>query len=83
MSRLAKIALLVALAAAATVGGAWLFQLAGYSPCELCLKQRVPYYVGVPLAVPAKVAEPAPPAIATEVQSVPASEPSSQLRISR
>lgn len=50
MSPLAKIALFVAVAAAATVGGAWAFQLAGYAPCELCLKQRIPYYVGVPLA---------------------------------
>ena len=48
---LARIALFIALAAAATVGGAWLFQLAGYAPCELCLKQRIPYYIGAPAAL--------------------------------
>lgn len=31
--------------------GAWLFEWAGYAPCELCLQQRYAYYVGVPLAV--------------------------------
>lgn len=35
---------------AATIVGAWGVQLAGYAPCELCLAQRWPYYVGVPLA---------------------------------
>jgi disulfide bond formation protein DsbB len=37
--------------AAAAIGGAWLFQLAGYLPCELCLEERWPYYVGVPYAL--------------------------------
>jgi disulfide bond formation protein DsbB len=33
------------------IGGAWYSQLVlGLSPCELCLLQRWPYYVGVPLA---------------------------------
>ena len=36
--------------ALATIAGAWMFQLAGYLPCELCLKQRWAYYAGVPLA---------------------------------
>ncbi len=45
-----RAALVVFIAAAATIGGAWLFQMAGYIPCELCLKERWPYYVGVPLA---------------------------------
>jgi disulfide bond formation protein DsbB len=41
----------VALAlSAAAIGGAWLFQLAGYAPCELCLEERWPYYVGTPFA---------------------------------
>ena len=31
--------------AAATILGAWAFQVAGFLPCELCLKQRVAYYV--------------------------------------
>lgn len=33
-----------------TIGGALAFQAAGYAPCELCLLQRWPYYVGMPLA---------------------------------
>lgn len=40
------------LLAAATIAGAWGFQLiGGYVPCALCLTQRVPYYVGLPLAL--------------------------------
>ena len=48
---LTRATLLVLLVASATIGGAWAFQLAGYAPCELCLKQRIPYYTGVPVAV--------------------------------
>lgn len=33
-----------------TIAGAWMFQWAGYLPCELCLKQRWAYYGGVPIA---------------------------------
>lgn len=34
----------------ATIIGAWGFQLiGGYQPCPLCLEQRIPYYVGLPL----------------------------------
>lgn len=45
---LAALALVIA---AATILGAWGFELiGGYVPCPLCLKQRIPYYVGVPLA---------------------------------
>jgi len=37
---------------AATILTAWGFQLiGGYLPCPLCLEQRVPYYVGIPLAL--------------------------------
>jgi disulfide bond formation protein DsbB len=43
-------ALFLMLAMAATVGTALGFQhLGGYIPCKLCLAQRTPYYVGVPL----------------------------------
>lgn len=35
---------------AATIGGAWTFEALGYAPCELCLAQRWPYYLGIPLA---------------------------------
>jgi disulfide bond formation protein DsbB len=43
-------ALFVLVVAFATIAGAWAFQLAGYLPCELCLKQRYAYYAGVPFA---------------------------------
>ena len=41
----------------ATIAGAWGFQLiGGYVPCALCLQERIPYYVGLPLALVAAVA---------------------------
>ena len=43
-------ALITALAGAALVG-AWIFEAFGYSPCELCLKQRIAYHFGIPLAL--------------------------------
>lgn len=47
-------ALLVAVAAALTVGGALVFQHGfGYVPCMLCLWGRWPYYLGAPLALAA------------------------------
>jgi disulfide bond formation protein DsbB len=43
-------ALAVALGAAATVGGALVFEhVFGYVPCKLCLIQRNPYYIAIPL----------------------------------
>lgn len=46
------LASLVALGAAATIGGALFFQhVLGYQPCPLCLLQRWPYYVGLPVAL--------------------------------
>ena len=45
-------ALLVAalLLASASIGGAWFSELVlGYVPCKLCLWQRIPYYVGLPV----------------------------------
>jgi disulfide bond formation protein DsbB len=45
-------ALAVAAIGAATLLGAWFFQYGlGLPPCPLCLQQRVPYYVAVPLAL--------------------------------
>lgn len=36
---------------AVTVGAALGFQhIGGYVPCKLCLEQRLPYYIGVPVA---------------------------------
>jgi disulfide bond formation protein DsbB len=44
-------ALLVLLGAVLTVGGALVFEhVLGYVPCKLCLTERVPYYLAIPLA---------------------------------
>ena len=44
----------IAFAAAATIGGALIFQhVWGYQPCKLCLQQRYPYYAGIPIALAA------------------------------
>jgi disulfide bond formation protein DsbB len=45
-------ATVVAVVGAATILGAWFFQLVvGLKPCPLCLEQRYVYYFGIPLAV--------------------------------
>ena len=45
-------ALAVTAIAAATLAGAWFFQLVwGLVPCPLCLEQRYAYYLAVPLGV--------------------------------
>jgi disulfide bond formation protein DsbB len=42
----------IAAVAAATLAGAWYFELVlGLAPCPLCLDQRIPYYVAVPFAL--------------------------------
>lgn len=46
-----RAALLIFIVALATIAGAWIFEYYGYLPCELCLKQRWAYYIGVPLAL--------------------------------
>jgi disulfide bond formation protein DsbB len=44
--------LAVTLVAAATIGGAWFFQLVlGIVPCPLCLEQRYAYYLAIPLGL--------------------------------
>jgi disulfide bond formation protein DsbB len=44
-------ALAVLLIAAATIAGAWYFQLVlDIQPCPLCLEQRYAYYLAIPLA---------------------------------
>ena len=36
----------------ATIAGAWFFELViGLAPCPMCLTQRWPYYIGLPLLV--------------------------------
>jgi disulfide bond formation protein DsbB len=45
-------AVLVLVLGLATIAGAWAFQLiGGYVPCALCLQERIPYYVGLPLVL--------------------------------
>ena len=49
-SRPLYIALAILLFASASIAGAFLFQALGYAPCELCLKERIPYYAGIVVA---------------------------------
>ncbi len=42
--------------AGGTIAGAFAFQAAGYPPCDLCLKERLPYYAAVVLATAAILA---------------------------
>lgn len=45
-------ALAVVLGAAATIGGALVFEhVLGYVPCKLCLIQRNPYYIAMPVGL--------------------------------
>jgi len=47
----AAAAIAIAAGAAATILGAWFFEYGlGLKPCPLCLDQRIPYYVAIPLA---------------------------------
>jgi disulfide bond formation protein DsbB len=57
MRRLLPFALAMFAIAAATILGALGFEyLGGYLPCHLCLLERVPYYVGMPVAALAAIA---------------------------
>ncbi len=50
-------ALALALGMAVTVGTALGFEhVGGYIPCKLCLEQRTPYYIGIPLMLAAATA---------------------------
>jgi disulfide bond formation protein DsbB len=50
--RVATASMVIAVVAAATILGAWFFEyVLGLSPCPLCLEQRIPYHVAIPLAV--------------------------------
>jgi disulfide bond formation protein DsbB len=50
-------ALAVTIIAAATLAGAWFFQLVlGIVPCPLCLEQRYAYYLAIPLGVVVAIA---------------------------
>lgn len=51
-TRPAVAATLALIFGAATIAAAWGFQLiGGYVPCALCLEQRIPYYVALPVLV--------------------------------
>ncbi len=44
----------VLLIAGAAIAGAWFIELVlGVKPCPLCLQQRIPYYLGLPLSIAA------------------------------
>ena len=50
IGRIQAIALLAFLGGSAVIGGALLFQhVGGLEPCELCLLERWPYYIGCPV----------------------------------
>lgn len=42
---------LITVTAAVTIATVWAFQRAGYTPCELCLLERNPFYAAVPLGL--------------------------------
>lgn len=53
----APAALLATAGAAFALAAAWFFQLVvGLAPCPLCLDQRIPYYIAVPVGVAALAA---------------------------
>jgi disulfide bond formation protein DsbB len=48
--REAGVPIIVFVLGLATILGAWTAQLVfGFVPCKLCLEQRIPYYVGLPI----------------------------------
>jgi disulfide bond formation protein DsbB len=48
--REAGVPILVFVVGLATIVAAWISQLVfGFVPCKLCLEQRIPYYVGLPI----------------------------------
>ncbi len=54
----------VALVSIATVAAVWMLQARGYNPCELCLKERIPFYAAIlPAAALALAGHRLPPAL--------------------
>ncbi len=45
-----NLATLIFAVSLAAIGGAWIYESLGYLPCELCYKERVPYYAAFALA---------------------------------
>jgi disulfide bond formation protein DsbB len=55
--RMATAAIAAAAIATATILGAYFFEyVLDYQPCPLCLDQRIPYYVAIPIAAAVAVA---------------------------
>jgi disulfide bond formation protein DsbB len=55
--RIATAAIVAAAVAVATILGAFFFEyVLGYQPCPLCLTQRIPYYVAIPVAAVVAIA---------------------------
>lgn len=53
----AAAAIVLTAAALATILGALFIEhVLGVKPCELCLKQRIPYYAGIPLGIVVSIA---------------------------
>lgn len=50
LSSAARWALAIAAVSVATIAVVWSLERAGFAPCELCLKERIPFYGAVPLA---------------------------------
>jgi disulfide bond formation protein DsbB len=50
VSRPLYLVLAILMIASTSIAGAFLFQALGYAPCELCLKERIPYYAGIVVA---------------------------------
>jgi disulfide bond formation protein DsbB len=44
------LALAILAIAAISIAGAFIFEALGFTPCELCLKERIPYYAAIPVA---------------------------------
>ncbi|MCI0466542.1 MAG: disulfide bond formation protein B [Beijerinckiaceae bacterium] len=44
------LALAILAIAAASIAAALVFEALGYQPCDLCLKERIPYYAAMPVA---------------------------------
>jgi disulfide bond formation protein DsbB len=44
------IALAILAIVVSSIVGAFVFEAFGYAPCELCLKERIPYYAAIPVA---------------------------------
>jgi disulfide bond formation protein DsbB len=44
------IAVAILAIAVLSIAGAFVFEALGYAPCELCLKERIPYYAAIPVA---------------------------------